>query len=391
MSQAAGAKPLLFTPIELRDLKLRNRVVISPMVQCSAGPDGVAGDWHMVHLGRFAIGGAALIFTEAIAVEACGRYSYGDLGLWTDEQVRPLERITGFIKTLGAVPGVQLWHAGRKASSRRPWNGGAPLDESDAARGEPPWQVVAPSAIPVAPGDRTPRDLSLLEIGELQDAWRAATRRAAKAGFEVIEIHGAHGYLVHQFLSALSNQRADRYGGNLRGRMRFALEIAEIVRAEWPADKPVFFRISVEDENDPSWGLEEAVALAGELKNLGIDVIDCSSGGIGTSGFAIKGRRIPGYQVGLAGELRRRAELRTMGVGLITRAAQAEQYLQNELCDLVAIAREALYDPHWAAHAARELGADPDFRLWPIQHGWWLDYRAKTVVPDAEITDDLGK
>lgn len=383
MNHANGTEPLLFTPIWLRDISLRNRVVISPMVQCSAGPDGIAGDWHMVHLGRFAVGGAALVFTEAIAVEARGRYTHGDLGLWSDAQVPALKRITDFLRTYGAVPGIQLWHAGRKASNRRPWDGGGPLDQDDAARGEPPWETVAPSAEATAPGGAVPRDLTLAEIQDLQDAWRAATRRARDAGFEAIEIHGAHGYLVHQFLSALSNRRLDRYGGTLHARMRFALEVAELVRAEWPAGRPVFFRISAEDESDPSWGLDEAVTLSVELKNLGVDVVDCSSGGIGTAGFAIRGRRIPGYQVGLAAEVRRRAGVQTMGVGLITRAAQAEGYLRSGQCDLVAIAREALYDPHWAGHAARELGADPNFDLWPVQHGWWLDYRAKTVLPET--------
>lgn len=380
----ATQSTLLFSPIELRGVTLRNRVMISPMAQYSAN-GGVASDWHIVHLGKFALGGAGLVFTEATAVQEQGRITYSDLGLWKDEHIEPLHRVTSFIKQHGAVPGVQLWHAGRKASIRRAWEGGDPLNETDAAKGEPPWETVGPSAVPGAPGGIVPRAMSAEEINELKEDWRAATRRAVAAGFDVVEVHCAHGYLLHQFLSAMSNRRNDMYGGDLQGRMRLPLEIVEIVREEWPRDKPVFVRLSAADEGDPSWTMDEVLALVSELKSRGVDVFDCSSGGIGTAGVAIRGRRVPGYQVGLAEEVRQRSNVVTAGVGLITRAKQAEEILQNGKCDLVAIGREALYNPNWPVHAAIELEVDTDFAYWPDQYGWWLDYRARTVESNGTV------
>ncbi len=380
MSESA-ATPLLFTPLELRGIELPNRVVISPMCQYSA-TNGLANDWHFQHLGRFA--GAGLVFTEATAVEARGRITHGDLGIWSDDRAEALRRITRYLKDRGAVPGIQLAHAGRKASSRRPWDGGAPLDDSDAAAGEPPWESVAPSAISPFDGARPPRALDAREIAAIVDAWGSAALRAHEIGFEVVEIHAAHGYLLHQFLSAVSNRRDDAYGGSLENRMRLPLRVAERVRRVWPREKPVFLRLSASDEGDPSWTMDEVAVFVGELQKLGVDIIDCSSGGIGAHGFAIRGRREPGFQVGLAEEIRRRTGVRTMGVGLITGARQAEDILRRGQCDLVAIGREALYDPYWALHAARELGADPDFRLWPNSYGWWLAYRSRTVGTGSE-------
>lgn len=313
--------PLLFTPLKLREVELPNRVVISPMCQYSA-VDGLANDWHFQHLGRFA--GAGLVFTEATAVEARGRITHGDLGIWSDEHAQALRRITRYLKDMGAVPGIQLAHAGRKASSRRPWDGGAPLDDSDAEAGEPPWEPVAPSAVPLAEGAAPPRALDADGITAVVDAWGSAALRAHEAGFDVVEIHAAHGYLLHQFLSAVSNRREDAWGGTLAGRMRLPLQVAERVRRVWPPEKPVFLRLSASDEGDPSWTLDEVAVFVGELQKRGIDVIDCSSGGIGAQGFAIRGRRVPGFQVGLAEEIRRRTGARTMGVGLITGARQAE-------------------------------------------------------------------
>lgn len=373
--------PLLFTPLKLRETVLPNRVVISPMCQYSAA-GGLANDWHFQHLGRFA--GAGLVFTEATAVEERGRITHGDLGIWSDDHAQALRRIARSLKDRGAVPGIQLAHAGRKASSRRPWDGGAPLDDSDAAAGEPPWQTVAPSAAPVSGGAGPPHALDAGGIAALVDAWSDAALRAHAAGFEVVEIHAAHGYLLHQFLSAVSNRRDDAWGGTLEGRMRLPLQVAERVRRVWPPEKPVFLRLSASDEGDPSWTMDEVAVFVGELQARGVDVIDCSSGGIGAQGFAIRGRRVPGFQVGLAEEIRRRTGVRTMGVGLITGARQAEDILRRGQCDLVAIGREALFDPYWALHAARDLGADPDFRLWPKPYGWWLDYRARTVGPQPE-------
>ena len=379
-----AATPLLFSPLKLRGVELPNRVVISPMCQYSAS-GGLANDWHFQHLGRFA--GAGLVFTEATAVEARGRITHGDLGVWSDDHADALRRIASHLNDRGVVPGIQLAHAGRKASSRRPWDGGAPLDGSDADAGEPPWETVAPSAVPLSDGAEPPRALDAGEIAAIVDAWGDAALRAREAGFEVVEIHAAHGYLLHQFLSAVSNRRTDSWGGTLEGRMRFPLQVAERVRRIWPREKPVFLRLSASDEGDPSWTMDEVVVFVGELQKLGIDAIDCSSGGIGAQGFAIRGRRVAGFQVGLAEQIRRRTGLCTMGVGLITGARQAEGILQRGQCDLVAIGREALLDPYWALHAARELGADPDFRLWPKPYGWWLDYRARTVGPGPDEQD----
>src|SRR5512146_87677 len=236
-------KPRLFTPIELRGVTLKNRVVISPMCQYSA-VDGQANDWHLVHLGRFALGGAAMVFTEATAVEARGRITYGDLGLWSEEHVPGLRRVAAFLREHGAVPAIQLAHAGRKASMQRPWHGNGPMDAHDRARGELPWPIVAPSALPLDEGWLMPHELSVAEIASLQQSWRAAALRALEAGFEALELHSAHGYLGHEFLSPRSNRRGGRYGGDLAGRMRFTLELAETVRAAWPQDKPLFVRLS---------------------------------------------------------------------------------------------------------------------------------------------------
>lgn len=244
--------PLLFSPYDIRGVRLKNRVVISPMCQYSA-VDGMAGDWHFAHLARFALGGAGLVFAEATAIEREGRITHGDLGIWSDAHVEPLKRITTFLKAQGSVPAIQLAHAGRKASMQRPWHGNGPLDDTDRARGEDVWPVIAPSAIPMDAGWLTPHALSLDEIGSLRENWKAATRRSIDAGFEVLEVHGAHGYLLHEFLSPLSNQRTDRYGGSFDNRIRLALEIAADVRSVWPADKPLFFRVSSVDGVDGGW------------------------------------------------------------------------------------------------------------------------------------------
>ncbi len=369
----------LFTPIELRGVRLPNRVVVAPMCQYSA-EDGLANDWHFAHLAKFAVGGAGLVFTEAAAVEERGRITYGDVGLWRDDQAAPLGRIAQFIKAQGSVPAIQLAHAGRKAGMQRPWHGNGPMGEADALRGELPWSIVAPSPEPVAEGWLLPAELGRDDIGRIQEAFRAATRRALEAGFEVVEVHGAHGYLNHSFLSPLSNRRNDAYGGDREGRMRFPLEVAEIVRAEWPDDKPVFFRVSAVDGLEGGWEIEDTVALALELKARGIDVLDCSSSGLTGSATAARIPRRPGFQVPYAEAVRRQARIPTMAVGLITEARQAEAILEAGQADLIALAREMLHNPHWPLHAALELGADPDYERWPAQYGWWLVRRARTAA-----------
>jgi len=365
---------LLFTPMSLRGLDLRNRIVIPPMGQYSA-VEGMASDWHFAHLARFALGGAGLIIVEATAVHRDGRITHGDLGLWSDEQIAPLRRITAFLKAQGAAPGIQLGHAGRKSAMQRPWHGNGPLDDTDRMRGEDVWRVVAPSPVPTNGGWLMPATLSLDEMAMLRACWRRATLRALEAGFEAVEVHGAHGYLLHEFLSPLANRRNDAYGGDRAGRMRFPLEVAETVRAVWPKDRPVFFRVSAVDGADGGSTLDDTVELAQELKARDIDVIDCSSGGISGPATAARIPRPPGFQVPYAERIRREAGIQTMAVGLIFDAHHAEEVLRNGQADLIGIGREALYNPNWPHHAERALAGRADFQHWPVQAGWWLTRR----------------
>jgi 2,4-dienoyl-CoA reductase-like NADH-dependent reductase (Old Yellow Enzyme family) len=373
----------LFTPISLRGVTLKNRVVISPMCQYSAR-DGLANDWHFAHLAKFAIGGAGLVFAEAAAVEANGRITHGDLGIWSDAHIAPLKRITDFIKSQGSVPAMQLAHAGRKASMQRPWDGNGPINETDRARGEDVWPVVAPSPIPMDSGWLTPHELTVSEIRQVQESWKKAALRALAAGFDVLEMHSAHGYLGHEFLSPLSNQRGDQYGGNLKGRMRFSLELAEILRAAWPHDKPLFVRVSSVDGVEGGWTLDDTVALAKELKARGVDVLDCSSGGLMGSATAARVKRSLGFQVPFAERVRKEAGMTTMAVGLIVDPHQAEQVLQSGQADLVAVGRQALYNPNWALHAEVALGVQGEYKSWPVQYGWWLDKRQHILEPEAK-------
>ena len=372
-----NAKPsALFSALKIRDVALRNRIMVSPMAQYSA-VDGSATDWHFAHFAKFAIGGAGLVSMEATKVERRGLGTVGDMGIWKDEHIAPIRRIADFLRAQGAVPALQLNHAGRKAGTLRPWEGFGPLDRSAKIEGQDHWQVIAPSALPYLEGWPIPHEMSLEDIAVVVDAFAQAARRAHEAGIDVIEIHGAHGYLVHEFLSPASNVRKDRYGGSLENRMRFALEIAQAVRRLWPAGKPLFFRLSVIDEG--GWTLEDSIVLARELKALGVDAIDCSSGGINVrSPTAANVARRLGFQVPFAEKIRKQANIMTVAVGLIINADQAEAIIANGQADLVAIGREMLYDPFWAVHAANALGADPEFRSLPPQYGWWLDKRAKS-------------
>jgi 2,4-dienoyl-CoA reductase-like NADH-dependent reductase (Old Yellow Enzyme family) len=371
------AQPLLISPVTLREVTLRNRIVISPLCQYSAA-DGMANDWHFAHLARFALGGAGAVFVEATAVNRDGRITHGDMGLWSDAHIAPLKRIVDFLRAHGAAPAIQLGHAGRKSSMQRPWHGNGPLDGSDRARGEDVWRIVAPSALAMDEGWLTPVELSPAEMTALREDFRRAALRAAEADFAVLEVHGAHGYLLHSFLSPLSNRRTDAYGGDRGGRMRFPLEIAETVRAAWPKDKPLFFRVSSVDGIDGGWTLDDTVALARELKARDVDVIDCSSGGIAGSATAARIPRHPGFQVPFAERIKREAGIKTMAVGLILEPQQAEAVLQSGQADLIAIGRQALYDPNWPLHAERALlGDGADFERWPVQAGWWLERRER--------------
>jgi 2,4-dienoyl-CoA reductase-like NADH-dependent reductase (Old Yellow Enzyme family) len=371
------AQPLLLSPTTLRGVTLRNRIVISPLCQYSAA-DGMANDWHFAHLARFALGGAGAVFVEATAVHKDGRITHGDMGLWSDAHIAPLRRIADFLRAQGAMPAIQLGHAGRKASMQRPWHGNGPLDRSDQARGEEVWRIVAPSAVAMDEGWLMPVELTPAEMTELCEHFRRAALRAAEAGFGVVELHGAHGYLLHSFLSPLSNRRNDAYGGDRAGRMRFPLEIVETVRAAWPKDRPMFFRTSSVDGIDGGWTLDDTVALARELKARDVDVIDCSSGGIAGSATAARIARHPGFQVPFAERIKRDTGIKTMAVGLILEPQQAEAVLQHGQADLIAIGRQALYDPNWPLHAERALMGDAaDFERWPVQAGWWLERRER--------------
>jgi 2,4-dienoyl-CoA reductase-like NADH-dependent reductase (Old Yellow Enzyme family) len=378
----------LFQPMSIRGCTLPNRIVVSPLCQYSA-VQGVAQPWHFAHLSTFARGKAGLVFTEATAVEERGRITPRCLGIWNDAQAEALRPTVEFIESMGCVPGMQLAHAGRKASTRAPFvaKGGSPLTAEDAARGEHPWQAVAPSALPVADGWPLPRELTLRELDEIKAAFVAAARRAFAVGFKTVELHMAHGYLLHSFLSPLANARSDDYGGTIEARMRFPLEVAAAVRAAIPDDAPLFARISAVDGKEGGWTLEDSVLLCEQMARLGVDVVDCSSGGIGgaprfrsdDSGkpLTADSARTPGFQVPYARRMREQCDIRSMAVGVIIDPRQAEDILQSGGADLVALGRELMYDPFWPLHAAAALGADPDFKMWPEQYAWAVDRRAQ--------------
>jgi 2,4-dienoyl-CoA reductase-like NADH-dependent reductase (Old Yellow Enzyme family) len=348
---------MLFSPLALRGLTLRNRAGVSSMCQYSSD-DGFATDWHLVHLGSRAVGGAGLVMSEAAAVEPRGRISPFDLGIWKDQHLPALERIARFVAAQGAAPGVQLAHAGRKAAVARPWEGGKPLDDAQGG-----WPVVAPSAVPFDEQYRVPRALDGDGIAAVVASFAAAARRALAAGFQVVEVHAAHGYLIHEFLSPVSNQRDDQWGGTFENRTRFALEVVRAVREVWPERLPVLVRISASDWlGDEGWTIDDSVALARRLRDAGADLIDCSSGGIAPRLRIDAG---PGYQTPFAARIRAEAGIATAAVGEISGAAQAEHILRSGQADLVLMAREMLRSPYWPLAAARELGAEGP---WPSQY-----------------------
>jgi 2,4-dienoyl-CoA reductase-like NADH-dependent reductase (Old Yellow Enzyme family) len=342
--------PALFSPLAIRGITLPNRIAVSPMCEYSS-EDGFANDWHLVHLGSRAVGGAGLVLTEAAGVEPNGRITYADLGIWKQEHVGPLRRITDFVKSQGAVPGIQLAHAGRKASTRPPWDGGAPI-APDAENG---WRVDAPTAKPFTEGGPVPHEMTCADIERVVRAFAAAARLALDAGFEVIEIHGAHGYLIHQFLSPLSNARTDEFGGSFDNRARVALEIVKAVRAEIGPDVPLFLRISATDWVEGAWDADQSVELARRAAALGVDLVDVSSGG---SSLTAKIPIAPAFQVPLAEKIRREAGVMTGAVGMITEPERAEEIVAGGKADLVLLAREFLRDPYFAVHAAQKLGAE---------------------------------
>ncbi|MBE8713624.1 NADH:flavin oxidoreductase/NADH oxidase [Sphingobacterium hungaricum] len=342
----------LFEPLALATISLKNRLVVSPMCQYSAD-QGFPTDWHLVHLGQFAAGKAGAVIQEATAVAPEGRISYWDLGIWSDEQGKAYQKITDFIKSQGSIPGIQLAHAGRKASDNRPWEGRGQF----APEHEFGWQTVAPSAIPFSERDFIPKELTVEETQELVSQFKSAAERAVKAGYEIVEIHAAHGYLIHQFLSPLVNKRTDNYGGSFENRIRFLLEIVEAIKPI-TANKSLWVRISATDWAENGWDLEQSIALTSVLKTKGVEVIDVSSGG------AVHHQKItvePGYQVPFADAIKNQTGMITAAVGLITEAQQAETILEENQADLILVARKFLQSPHFVYEAAKELGAELDW------------------------------
>ncbi len=346
----------LFSPLSLRGLSFKNRIFVSPMCQYSA-PGGFATSWPLVHLGSRAVGGSALVMTEAAAVSEAGRISSQDLGIWSDAHAQALVPIARFISEHGAVPAIQLAHAGRKASTAEPWRGGNPVPAGSGG-----WQPLAPSGVPFARGSPVPAALGSADIDRVVEEFADAARRSLDAGFRVAEIHMAHGYLLHEFLSPLSNRREDDYGGSLENRQRLPLRVARAVRDVWPQDLPVFVRISATDWVEGGWDPDQSVLFVRQLKAAGIDLIDCSSGGMVPDARIPAG---PGFQVPFASKVRREAEIATGAVGFVVDAFQAEQIVATGLADAVLLARQLLRDPYWPLHAAHALGVDLP---WPVQY-----------------------
>jgi len=356
-SPPAATVPQLFRPIAFRSIAARNRIMVSPMCQYSA-TDGVANDWHFQNLASRAVGGAGLVFVEMTNVEARGRITAGCMGLWNDAQRDALARIARFVKSQGAVAGIQLAHAGRKASVTRPWEGGKGLPP-----GQGGWPIIAPSALPFGEGHPVPQEMDAAMIADIVSRFAASARRARESEFDAIELHGAHGCLISSFLSPVANRRTDRYGGSFENRIRFLLEVIDAVRAEWPEDRPLFVRISCTDWMEGGWDLESSVKLAQVLKSGGkVDLIDCSSGGVDARQ---KVNAFPGYQVPFAAAIRSRAGIATGAVGMISAPGMAEEIIANGQADLVVMARAFLNDPYWPLHAAKALKAKIP---WPSQY-----------------------
>ena len=355
--------PLLFSPWRKRELDLNNRIMISPMCTYQAETDGLVHDGHLVHYGQFALGGAGLIMVEATAVEARGRISSGDLGLYSDQQIQPMARLVDYLHLQGSKVGIQLAHAGIKASTRSPSDGGLFLDQSDHEKGLAPWLTVG----------------TINVIEDIINAWGEAAKRAHLAGVDVLEIHGAHGYLISQFLSPICNTRSDEYGGDT-GRVKLALDITKSIRKNWPASKPLFFRMSVIEGVDIGWNLDDSIKLTNELEALGVDLIDCSSGGvkIGMQGqYALPRQR--NYQVFLAEAIKEKTAIATAAVGMILDPQQAENILQAHQADLIVIGRAALNDPYWPRHAEQHFLSNQDMAPWATNYGWWYERWTKAI------------
>lgn len=372
----------LFSPLQLRDVVIKNRIVAAPMWQYQ-GRHGQVQDWHLMHLGRLAAGGSGLVFQEGTGVERRGCGTLGDIGLWQDDMVAPLQRIVQLMRDCGTTPGIQLMHAGRKARQLTPAQGRGPLPYQPDIADWDAWMPMGPSAIPAGKGLDTPLPMSLQQIQQVVEAFAAAARRAAQAGYQVLELHAGHGYLLHSFLSPLANQRGDAWGGSFDNRCRLLLTVVDAVRAVWPAGLPLFVRLSCTDGAPGGWTLEDSIALVKRLLPLGVDVIDCSSGGI--AGSPLRGGQSAsyGYQVELASAIQAATGARTMAVGLIVHAQQAEAILRNGDADLVALARELIYNPNWPMDAAQKLQDAQDFQMLTRNEAFWLE-RRKATTPDLQ-------
>jgi 2,4-dienoyl-CoA reductase-like NADH-dependent reductase (Old Yellow Enzyme family) len=380
------ARPMLFQPLMIRGLTLKNRLVVPPMVNYRCDPGNTCGTFHTVHLGRYALGGFGLVFVEATAVEEVGLINEHDLGIWNDTQVESFKPLIDFMRRQGTAIGIQLAHGGRKSSSQTPMQGMGPLTEENLKSGARIWQPVGPTTEPVAKGWLTPRQLTTVECKAMVGRWAAAAKRAVAAGFDTIEIHAAHGYLLASFLSPVSNTRNDEFGGDRAGRMRLPLEIVEAVRHEMPDSMPLFLRVSAVDGTQEGWNIDDTVAFARELKLRGVDVIDCSSGGISGAATAAQVPRSLGFQVPYAERVRKEANIPTMAVGIILEAQQAENVLQNGQADLIAIGRQSQFNPNIAHHWAHELGINSRFEDWSPEFGWWLEKRIRTLEGFATPT-----
>ncbi|WEK48818.1 MAG: NADH:flavin oxidoreductase/NADH oxidase [Candidatus Kaistia colombiensis] len=378
------SQPPLFSPWRLRGASIRNRVALSPMCMYCAR-DGLVSDFHMSHYAGFAMGGTGLVWLEATAIRPEGRISNGCLGIWDEAQLPGLTRLATHIASFGAVPGIQLNHAGRKAAAKPAWAGGAPLTPVTLADGERLWQPIGPSDVPFAEGWQTPRAMSLDDIAALRSDFVAAAQRAVRAGFKMIELHFAHGYLIQSFLSPLANHRTDAYGGSLENRMRLAAEIAGDVREAMPAEIPLVARISATDWIEGGWTLDDSLVLARLLKGAGVDMLDVSSGGNMVQGVANSAlTQRSGYQTDFAHQIRTATGLPVQTVGLIRSAAFANQLLEDGKADMVALGRQMLFNPRWAAHAFQELAAPGDFSGWPAPYGWWLEKWSRSLARKGE-------
>lgn len=382
--------PLLFQPYTVRGVTFSNRVVLPPMVHYRS-KNGICGTFHTVHLGKYILGGFGLVFTEAAAVEPRGMITEMDLAIFNDEQAESYKPLIALAREEGAALGIQLAHGGRKAGMQSAMEGNGPLSEAEVAKGRKRWTPVGPTTSPISPEWPTPHQLSRAEIQDLVQKYADAARRSARVGFDVVEIHGAHGYLLASFLSPVSNTRNDEYGGDIKGRMRFPLEVTEAVRAAIPDSMPLFFRASSVDGTSEGWNMDDTVVLARELKARGVDVLDCSSGGLTGSATAAPVTRSPGFQVPYAARAKKEAGISTMAVGLILEAEQAEAILQKGEADLIAVGRQAQFNPNIALHWSHDLGLNTRYEDWPEEYGWWLEKRIRSMQGFATPTGRLMK